>query len=65
MWGFGNVHYVPAATGSDTSATGYAPPSSSGLGHHPFKVETAGSNPAGGTQIHAAPRQCHASQAPG
>ena len=38
MCGSGNVHYVPAATGSDTSAAGYAPPSSSGLGHHPFKV---------------------------
>ncbi len=25
------------------------PPSSRGLGHHPFKVEIAGSNPAGGT----------------
>jgi hypothetical protein len=26
-----------------------SPPSSSGLGHHPFKVKIAGSNPAGGT----------------
>ena len=26
-----------------------APPSSRGLGRHPFKVEIAGSNPAGGT----------------
>ena len=26
-----------------------APPSSRGLGHHPFKVKIAGSNPAGGT----------------
>ena len=25
------------------------PPSSSGLGRHPFKVKVAGSNPAGGT----------------
>jgi hypothetical protein len=27
------------------------PPSSRGLGRHPFKVEIAGSNPAGGTRI--------------
>ena len=26
-----------------------SPPSSRGLGHHPFKVKIAGSNPAGGT----------------
>jgi predicted RNA binding protein YcfA (HicA-like mRNA interferase family) len=26
------------------------PPSSSGPGHHPFKVKIAGSNPAGGTR---------------
>jgi hypothetical protein len=35
-------------TAFSTSAAA-APPSSSGLGHHPFKVEIAGSNPAGGT----------------
>ena len=27
------------------------PPSSRGLGRHPFKVEIAGSNPAGGTRV--------------
>ena len=30
-------------------AAGHGPPSSRGLGRHPFKVEIAGSNPAGGT----------------
>jgi hypothetical protein len=35
--------YFPYFSGS--------PPSSRGLGRHPFKVEIAGSNPAGGTKI--------------
>jgi hypothetical protein len=32
---------------------GSRPPSSSGLGHHPFKVKITGSNPVGGTIFHA------------
>ena len=36
--------------------SGNKPPSSSGLGHHPFKVEITGSNPVGGTRPSAARR---------
>ena len=35
----------------------FEPPSSSGPGHHPFKVKIAGSNPAGGTTSSAG-RSC-------
>src|SRR5580765_3512340 len=34
----------------NTFGNAAAPPSSSGLGHHPFKVEITGSNPVGGTK---------------
>src|SRR3990172_6568063 len=39
----------PASPDLDATLAGASPPSSRGLGRHPFKVEIRGSNPLGGT----------------